>query len=138
MVLRTMRGSLPSTTLRSPYRVSPKIQTERPSGNGIEYTASAPHQDSLKGKLGLQSIADFSCARSAAAQENRNNAIMIGLTQRLLEPQRDICDNSFRRRLPPALNQCSARGRGERKEDKPSRGWGVVDRNHEDPAKYSA
>src|ERR1035441_5623227 len=93
ILLRTMRGSFPSTTLRSPYRVSPKIQRERPSGNGMEYAPSAPHQESLKGKLGVQSILDLSCAWSRTAQESRNNAMTmpICVTHRLLKPSPNIC-----------------------------------------------
>ena len=87
----------PSTTLRSPYRVSPKIQIERPSGNGMEYAASAPHQESLKGKLGVQAILNFPCAWSGAAPESRNNATTVTMTMpicvthRLLKPSPNIC-----------------------------------------------
>jgi len=99
--------------------VSPKIQTERPSGNGIEYAASAPHQEFLKGKLGVQSLADFCCPWSKAAQEIRNNAITmtmtIGFTDRIVELPANMCDNSFRRRYC-MQHQCSAWGRREKGE----------------------
>src|SRR6267378_6309945 len=109
MLFRTIRGSLPSTTLRSPYRVSPKIQTERPSGNGMEYAASAPHHDCLKGKLGVQSALTFSCPCSSVTLKNRNDAIKItsGLIHRAHNPCTDIYYTS-RSMLFADQNQCSA------------------------------
>src|SRR5258708_16338997 len=92
----------------------------------MEYAASPPHHDFSKGKLGMQSVLDFSSARSEAVQESIKNAITmtmtIRLTDRRLEPPANMYAYSFRR--PYAvflksvfLNQCSARRKRRREED---------------------
>jgi hypothetical protein len=73
MLLRTIRGSSPTTTRLSPYSVSPNIQTLRPSGKGMEYAASAPSHCCLKGNCGTQ-LVGFA-EKAAEHASNINNIV---------------------------------------------------------------